>query len=705
MSGRKVPLKLYRNIGICAHVDAGKTTTTERVLYYTGISHKIGEVHDGAATMDWMEQEQERGITITSAATTCFWKGMKQQFDEHRVNIIDTPGHVDFTIEVERSLRVLDGAVVVFCGSSGVEPQSETVWRQANRYKVPRIAFINKMDRAGANFLNVVQQMKDRLGASPVPINLPIGAEDDFEGMVDLISMKALYFDLDDMGKSYREEDIPESMLAECEDYREQMLESAAEASEDLMDKYLENGDLTEEEIISGLRQRTLSNEIVLCLCGSAFKNKGVQCVLDAVINYLPSPDEVEAIKGVLEDEETEDQRSSSDEEPFSALAFKIATDPFVGTLTFIRVYSGVLSSGDSVYSPSRRSKERIGRMLQMHANNRTEISEVRAGDICAVIGLKDVSTGETLCDRDKAIILEKMTFPEPVISVAVEPKTKTDQEKMSTALGRLAQEDPSFRVNSDEESGQTIISGMGELHLDVIVDRMKREFDVEANIGKPQVAYRETIRQMVESEGKFVRQSGGKGQYGHVWIKIEPLVHEETEEEDKSIYEFVNSIVGGTIPREFIPAVDKGVQEQMEAGVIAGYPLIDVKVTLYDGSFHDVDSSEIAFKVAASQALKDGAMRAKPVLLEPIMKLEVVTPEEYMGDVVGDLNRRRGIVQGMNDIPSGKALNGEVPLAEMFGYATDLRSATQGRATFTMEPLKYAEVPNNVAESIINKS
>ena len=705
MSGRKVPLKLYRNIGICAHVDAGKTTTTERVLYYTGISHKIGEVHDGAATMDWMEQEQERGITITSAATTCFWKGMKQQFDEHRVNIIDTPGHVDFTIEVERSLRVLDGAVVVFCGSSGVEPQSETVWRQANRYKVPRIAFINKMDRAGANFLNVVQQMKDRLGASPVPINLPIGAEDDFEGMVDLISMKALYFDLDDMGKSYREEDIPESMLAECEEYREQMLESAAEASEDLMDKYLENGDLTEEEIIAGLRQRTLANEIVLCLCGSAFKNKGVQCVLDAVINYLPSPDEVEAIKGVLEDEETEDQRSSSDEEPFSALAFKIATDPFVGTLTFIRVYSGVLSSGDSVYSPSRRSKERIGRMLQMHANNRTEISEVRAGDICAVIGLKDVSTGETLCDRDKAIILEKMTFPEPVISVAVEPKTKTDQEKMSTALGRLAQEDPSFRVNSDEESGQTIISGMGELHLDVIVDRMKREFDVEANIGKPQVAYRETIRQMVESEGKFVRQSGGKGQYGHVWIKIEPLVHEETEEEDKDIYEFVNSIVGGTIPREFIPAVDKGVKEQMEAGVIAGYPLIDVKVTLYDGSFHDVDSSEIAFKVAASQALKDGAMRAKPVLLEPIMKLEVVTPEEYMGDVVGDLNRRRGIVQGMNDIPSGKALNGEVPLAEMFGYATDLRSATQGRATFTMEPLKYAEVPNNVAESIINKS
>ena len=701
MSGRKVPLKLYRNIGICAHVDAGKTTTTERVLYYTGISHKIGEVHDGAATMDWMEQEQERGITITSAATTCFWKGMKQQFDEHRVNIIDTPGHVDFTIEVERSLRVLDGAVVVFCGSSGVEPQSETVWRQANRYKVPRIAFINKMDRAGANFLNVVQQMKDRLGASPVPINLPIGAEDDFEGMVDLISMKALYFDLDDMGKSYREEDIPESMLADCENYREQMLESAAEASEDLMDKYLENGDLTEEEIILGLRQRTLSNEIVLCLCGSAFKNKGVQCVLDAVINFLPSPDEVEAIKGVLEDEETEDQRSSSDEEPFSALAFKIATDPFVGTLTFIRVYSGVLSSGDSVYSPSRRSKERIGRMLQMHANNRTEISEVRAGDICAVIGLKDVSTGETLCDRDKSIILEKMTFPEPVISVAVEPKTKTDQEKMSTALGRLAQEDPSFRVNSDEESGQTIISGMGELHLDVIVDRMKREFDVEANIGKPQVAYRETIKQMVESEGKFVRQSGGKGQYGHVWIKIEPLIHEDAEEEDRDIYEFVNSIVGGTIPREFIPAVDKGVKEQMEAGVIAGYPLIDVKVTLYDGSFHDVDSSEIAFKVAASQALKDGAMRAKPVLLEPIMKLEVVTPEEYMGDVVGDLNRRRGIILGMDEIPSGKTVQSEVPLSEMFGYATDLRSQTQGRASFSMEFLKYADVPSSIAEEL----
>ena len=689
-------LNFLRNIGIMAHIDAGKTTTTERILYYTGKSHKIGEVHDGAATMDWMEQEQERGITITSAATTCFWQ-------DHRINIIDTPGHVDFTIEVERSLRVLDGAVVVFCGSSGVEPQSETVWRQANRYKVPRIAFINKMDRAGANFLNVVQQMKDRLGASPVPINLPIGAEDDFEGMVDLISMKALYFDLDDMGKSYREEDIPESMLAECEDYREQMLESAAEASEDLMDKYLENGDLTEEEIISGLRQRTLSNEIVLCLCGSAFKNKGVQCVLDAVINYLPSPDEVEAIKGVLEDEETEDQRSSSDEEPFSALAFKIATDPFVGTLTFIRVYSGVLSSGDSVYSPSRRSKERIGRMLQMHANNRTEISEVRAGDICAVIGLKDVSTGETLCDRDKAIILEKMTFPEPVISVAVEPKTKTDQEKMSTALGRLAQEDPSFRVNSDEESGQTIISGMGELHLDVLVDRMKREFDVEANIGKPQVAYRETIKKDVESEGKFVRQSGGKGQYGHVWLKIEPLAEAEKEDENE-VFQFVNKIVGGTIPREFIPAVEKGAFEQMQSGILGGFPLIDVKVTVYDGSFHDVDSSEIAFKVASSMALKDGALKANPVILEPIMKLEVVTPEEYMGDVVGDLNRRRGIVQGMNDIHAGKVLDGEVPLAEMFGYATDLRSATQGRATFTMEPLKYSEVPANVAEALINK-
>ena len=703
MSSRKVPLNLYRNIGICAHVDAGKTTTTERVLFYTGISHKIGEVHDGAATMDWMEQEQERGITITSAATTCFWKGMRSQFSEHRINIIDTPGHVDFTIEVERSLRVLDGAVVVFCGSSGVEPQSETVWRQANRYKVPRIAFVNKMDRAGADFLRVVSQIKDRLGATPVPIQLPIGAEDDFKGIIDLMRMKALYWDGDDMGTSYREEDIPSDLVDQSNEYREAMLESVAEASEDLMEKYLENGDLSLEEIIQGIRIRTLNNEIVPTICGSAFKNKGVQPMLDCVIDFLPSPDEVEAIQGILEDEETTDQRSSSDEEPFSALAFKIATDPFVGTLTFVRVYSGVLNSGDAVYSPAKRSKERIGRMLQMHANNRSEISEVRAGDIAAVIGLKDVTTGDTLCDIKKPIILEKMTFPEPVISVAVEPKTKTDQEKMSTALGRLAQEDPSFRVNSDEESGQTIISGMGELHLDVLVDRMKREFDVEANIGKPQVAYRETIKKDVESEGKFVRQSGGKGQYGHVWLKIEPLAEAEKEDENE-VFQFVNKIVGGTIPREFIPAVEKGAFEQMQSGILGGFPLIDVKVTVYDGSFHDVDSSEIAFKVASSMALKDGALKAKPVILEPIMKLEVVTPEEYMGDVVGDLNRRRGIVQGMNDIHAGKVLDGEVPLAEMFGYATDLRSATQGRATFTMEPLKYSEVPANVAEALINK-
>tara|TARA_Y100000813_G_scaffold81953_1_gene58037 strand:- start:79 stop:2193 length:2115 start_codon:yes stop_codon:yes gene_type:complete len=703
MSTRKVPLNLYRNIGICAHVDAGKTTTTERVLFYTGISHKIGEVHDGAATMDWMEQEQERGITITSAATTCFWKGMRSQFNEHRINIIDTPGHVDFTIEVERSLRVLDGAVVVFCGSSGVEPQSETVWRQANRYKVPRIAFVNKMDRAGADFLRVVGQIKDRLGATPVPIQLPIGAEDDFRGIIDLMRMKALYWDGDDMGTSYREEDIPSDILDQSNEYREAMLESVAEASEELMEKYLENGDLTLEEIIQGIRIRTLNNEIVPTICGSAFKNKGVQPMLDCVIDFLPSPDEVEAIQGILEDEETTDQRSSSDEEPFSALAFKIATDPFVGTLTFVRVYSGVLNSGDAVYSPAKRSKERIGRMLQMHANNRSEISEVRAGDIAAVIGLKDVTTGDTLCDLKKPIILEKMTFPEPVISVAVEPKTKTDQEKMSTALGRLAQEDPSFRVNSDEESGQTIISGMGELHLDVLVDRMKREFDVEANIGKPQVAYRETIKKDVESEGKFVRQSGGKGQYGHVWLKIEPLAEAEKEDENE-VFQFVNKIVGGTIPREFIPAVEKGAFEQMQSGILGGFPLIDVKVTVYDGSFHDVDSSEIAFKVASSMALKDGALKANPVILEPIMKLEVVTPEEYMGDVVGDLNRRRGIVQGMNDIHAGKVLDGEVPLAEMFGYATDLRSATQGRATFTMEPLKYSEVPANVAEALINK-
>ena len=704
MSDRNFPLDLYRNIGICAHVDAGKTTTTERVLFYTGISHKIGEVHDGAATMDWMEQEQERGITITSAATTCFWKGMRKDFQEHRINIIDTPGHVDFTIEVERSLRVLDGAVVVFCGSSGVEPQSETVWRQANRYKVPRICFINKMDRAGADFERVVDQIKNRLGASPVAIQLPIGAEDDFAGIIDLIKMKALYWNGDDKGTSYTEEEIPENLLEKAQQLREEMLESAAEANEELMDKYLTDGDLSEEDIHQGLRERTLSNEIVICLCGSAFKNKGVQPMLDAVVQYLPSPTEVEAIQGVLEDGETIESRNSDDNEPFSALAFKIATDPFVGTLTFIRVYSGVLKQGDSVFASSKSSKERVGRMLQMHANNREEISEVRAGDIAAIIGLKDVTTGDTLCDLKNTIILEKMTFPEPVISVAVEPKTKSDQEKMGIALGRLAQEDPSFRVNTDEESGQTIISGMGELHLEVLVDRMKREFDVEANIGKPQVAYRESIRESVESEGKFVRQSGGKGQYGHVWLKIEPLAETEKEDE-KEVFQFVNKIVGGTIPREFIPAVEKGAREQMQSGVIAGYPLIDVKVTVYDGSFHDVDSSEIAFKVASSMALKDGALRAKPALLEPIMKLEVVTPEEYMGDVVGDLNRRRGIVNGMTDVHAGKVLDGEVPLAEMFGYATDLRSATQGRATFTMEPLKYSEVPNNVADAIIDKS
>jgi len=704
MSERNFPLSLYRNIGICAHVDAGKTTTTERVLFYTGISHKIGEVHDGAATMDWMEQEQERGITITSAATTCFWKGMRKNFQEHRINIIDTPGHVDFTIEVERSLRVLDGAVVVFCGSSGVEPQSETVWRQANRYKVPRICFINKMDRAGADFERVVDQIKNRLGASPVVIQIPIGAEDDFAGIVDLIKMKALYWDGDDKGTSYKEEEIPENLLDKANRLREEMLESAAEANEELMEKYLNDGDLSEEDVHQGLRERTLSNEIVVCICGSAFKNKGVQPMLDAVIQYLPSPTEVEAIQGVLEDGETVESRNSDDDEPFSALAFKIATDPFVGTLTFIRVYSGVLKQGDSVFASSKSSKERVGRMLQMHANNREEISEVRAGDIAAIIGLKDVTTGDTLCDLKKTIILEKMTFPEPVISVAVEPKTKSDQEKMGISLGRLAQEDPSFRVNTDEESGQTIISGMGELHLEVLVDRMKREFDVEANIGKPQVAYRESIRESVESEGKFVRQSGGKGQYGHVWLKIEPLA-ESDKEDEKEVFQFINKIVGGTIPREFIPAVEKGAKEQMQSGVIAGYPLIDVKVTVYDGSFHDVDSSEIAFKVASSMALKDGALKAKPALLEPIMKLEVVTPEEYMGDVVGDLNRRRGIVNGMTDVHAGKVLDGEVPLAEMFGYATDLRSATQGRATFTMEPLKYSEVPNNVAEAIINKS
>ena len=696
---RDTVLNKYRNVGICAHVDAGKTTTTERVLFYTGLSHKIGEVHDGAAVMDWMEQEQERGITITSAATTCFWSGMEQQFPQHRINIIDTPGHVDFTIEVERSLRVLDGAVVVFCGTSGVEPQSETVWRQANRYEVPRIVFVNKMDRAGANFEKVVDQIKDRLQANVVPIQYNIGSEEDFKGVVDLINMRAIYWNEEDQGLTFDSKDIPEDLIDKCSKLREEMLEAAAEANEELMDTYLESGELTPEQIKEGLRIRSLANEVILALCGSAFKNKGVQAVLDAVIDFLPAPDEVKAIEGVIPNnsddvEEEADTRTSSDEEPFSALAFKIATDPFVGTLTFIRVYSGVLSVGDGVMNTTKSKKERVGRMVQMHSNNREEIKEVRAGDIAACIGLKDITTGDTLSDANKPIVLERMDFPEPVISVAVEPKSKQDQEKMSLALGKLAQEDPSFRVASDEESGQTIISGMGELHLDVLVDRMKREFSVEANIGKPQVAYRETIKETVEIEGKFVRQSGGKGQYGHVWLKLEPLGLDDE-------YEFVDKIVGGVIPKEYIPAVNKGIQEQMQNGVIAGYPLLALRATLYDGSFHDVDSNEMAFKIAGSMALKEGANKAKPALLEPIMKVVVVTPEDHMGDVVGDLNRRRGIILGMEDITSGKEVSSEVPLAEMFGYATDLRSQTQGRATFTMEFTKYGEVPNNIAEQL----
>ena len=692
---RETELNKYRNIGICAHVDAGKTTTTERVLFYTGLSHKIGEVHDGAAVMDWMEQEQERGITITSAATTCFWSGMEQQYPQHRINIIDTPGHVDFTIEVERSLRVLDGAVVVFCGTSGVEPQSETVWRQANRYKVPRIVFVNKMDRAGADFSRVVGQIKDRLKANVVPMQYNIGSEEEFKGVVDLIKMQAIYWNEDDQGLTFEARDIPEELLATCQELREQMVESAAEANEELMDKYLEDGDLSVEDIKKGIRIRTIANEIVPALCGSAFKNKGVQAVLDAVIDFLPAPDEVEAIKGIIPGtEEKPSQRSSSDDEPFSALAFKIATDPFVGTLTFIRVYSGVVKVGDQAVNSTRDKKERIGRMVQMHSNNRNEIKEIRAGDIAACVGLKDITTGDTLCDPTNQIILEKMDFPEPVISVAVEPKSKADQEKMSIALGKLAQEDPSFRVTSDEESGQTIISGMGELHLDVLVDRMKREFSVEANIGRPQVAYRETIKNTVEIEGKFVRQSGGRGQYGHVWLKLEPLGLDDE-------YEFVDQIVGGVIPREYIPAVNKGIQEQMQNGVIAGYPLLALKATLYDGSFHDVDSSEMAFKIAGSMALKEGALKANPVLLEPVMKVEVVTPEEFMGDVVGDLNRRRGIILGMDEIPSGKVVRAEVPLAEMFGYATDVRSQTQGRASFSMEFTKYSEVPSNIAQEL----
>jgi elongation factor G len=696
---RDTVLNKYRNVGICAHVDAGKTTTTERVLFYTGLSHKIGEVHDGAAVMDWMEQEQERGITITSAATTCFWSGMEQQFPQHRINIIDTPGHVDFTIEVERSLRVLDGAVVVFCGTSGVEPQSETVWRQANRYEVPRIVFVNKMDRAGANFEKVVDQIKDRLQANVVPIQYNIGTEEDFKGVVDLINMRAIYWNEEDQGLTFDSKDIPEDLIDKCTKLREEMLEAAAEANEELMEAYLESGELTPEQLKEGLRIRSLANEVILALCGSAFKNKGVQAVLDAVIDFLPAPDEVKAIEGVIpnnsdEVEEEADTRTSSDEEPFSALAFKIATDPFVGTLTFIRVYSGVLSVGDGVMNTTKSKKERVGRMVQMHSNNREEIKEVRAGDIAACIGLKDITTGDTLSDATKPIVLERMDFPEPVISVAVEPKSKQDQEKMSLALGKLAQEDPSFRVASDEESGQTIISGMGELHLDVLVDRMKREFSVEANIGKPQVAYRETIKETVEIEGKFVRQSGGKGQYGHVWLKLEPLGLDDE-------YEFVDKIVGGVIPKEYIPAVNKGIQEQMQNGVIAGYPLLALRATLYDGSFHDVDSNEMAFKIAGSMALKEGANKAKPALLEPIMKVVVVTPEDHMGDVVGDLNRRRGIILGMEDITSGKEVSSEVPLAEMFGYATDLRSQTQGRATFTMEFTKYGEVPNNIAEQL----
>jgi elongation factor G len=691
---RKHPLSRYRNIGIVAHVDAGKTTTTERVLFYTGVSHKIGEVHDGAATMDWMEQEQERGITITSAATTCFWSGMDKQYDEHRINIIDTPGHVDFTIEVERSLRVLDGAVVVLCGSSGVQPQTETVWRQANRYEVPRMIFVNKMDRAGADFLKVVGQVKDRLGANPVPMQLAIGAEDEFKGVVDLVKMKTIRWSEDDQGTSFTYEDIPADMEAEAAKWREWLVESAAEANEELMDLYLEEGELSEEQIMKGIRIRTLASEIVPTFCGSAFKNKGVQAVLDGVVDYMPAPTEVKAIEGTLEDG-TVVNCEVEDKAPFAALAFKIATDPFVGTLTFFRVYSGQLNSGDSVYNPIKTKKERVGRMVQMHANSREEIKEVLAGDIAAAIGLKDVTTGETLCALDRIVTLEKMEFPEPVISVAVEPKSKADQEKMGIALGKLAQEDPSFRVETDEESGQTIISGMGELHLDVLVDRMRREFSVEANIGKPQVAYRETIRKTVEVQGKHVKQSGGRGQYGHVVLRLEPL-------DPDAEYEFVNEIVGGVIPREYIPAVDKGVQEQMKNGCLAGYPLLAMRVTLFDGSFHDVDSSEMAFKIAGSLALKKGALEADPALLEPIMKVEVVTPEDYMGDVMGDLNRRRGMVQGMSDSPSGKVVNAEVPLAEMFGYSTDLRSATQGRATYTMEFDKYAIVPGNIADAII---
>ena len=696
---RNTPIERYRNIGIMAHIDAGKTTTTERVLYYTGISHKIGEVHDGAAVMDWMVQEQERGITITSAATTCFWRGMHQQFEPHRVNIIDTPGHVDFTIEVERSLRVLDGACGVFCAVGGVEPQSETVWRQANKYHVPKIAFVNKMDRAGADFFNVVGQMRTRLGANPVPVQLPIGAEEDFAGVVDLIEMKAIYWDEATLGTTFEMRDIPENLAGVCAEYREHLVEAAADGSDALTEKYLDQGDLTAGDIRAGLRVRTLRNEIIPTLCGSAFKNKGVQTLLDAVIDFLPSPRDVPAVRGISDSDSTvEVARGASDEEPFAALAFKIATDPFVGSLTFFRVYSGVLHSGDSVFNSVKGKKDRVGRLLQMHANRREEITEVYAGDIAAAVGLRGITTGETLCDPKAPLILERMEFPEPVISVALEPKTKTDQEKMGLALGKLAHEDPSFRAATDSESSQTIISGMGELHLEIIVDRLRREFKVEANVGKPQVAYRETIRREIEQEGKFVRQTGGRGQYGHVWLRLQPR-------EPGAGYEFEDSIVGGAVPREYISAVDKGIREQMQNGVIAGYPVVDVKVTLYDGSYHEVDSSEMAFKVAGSMAFRDGAKRADPVLLEPVMKVEVVMPEEYLGDVMGDLNRRRGLVQGMDETAAGRAVHAEVPLKEMFGYATDLRSLTQGRATFAMEFLKYVAAPASIADEIISKN
>ena len=697
---RSVPIERYRNIGIMAHIDAGKTTTTERILYYTGVSHKIGEVHDGAATMDWMEQEQERGITITSAATTCFWNGMAAQFPEHRINIIDTPGHVDFTIEVERSLRVLDGACAVFCAVGGVEPQSETVWRQANKYNVPRLAFVNKMDRSGADYLRVVNQIRDRLGSTAVPIQLPIGSEHRFKGIVDLIRSRAIYWDDLSMGMKFTEEDIPEDMIDACRDARERLMEAAAEADEELMDAYLEQGELSEQQVKQGIRARTLANDIVPVLCGSAFKNKGVQSMLDAVVDYLPAPDDIPAVRGILKNaSQKEVSRQSDDAEPFAALAFKIATDPFVGSLTFFRVYSGVLKSGDSVLNTVKEKKERIGRILQMHANSREELNEVRAGDIAAAVGLKDVMTGDTLCAANSAIVLERMEFPDPVISVAVEPKTRPDQEKMGMALGKLAQEDPSFRVHTDDESGQTIISGMGELHLEIIVDRLKREFKVDANVGKPQVAYRETIRKPVEkAEGRFVRQSGGRGQYGHVILKIEP-------QQPGHGYEFINKIVGGVIPKDFIPAVNKGIQEQMESGVLAGFPMVDVKVTLYDGSYHEVDSSEIAFKIAGSIGFKNGADRAAPVLLEPVMSVEVVTPEDYLGSVTGDLSRRRGILSETAATPAGRIIKAEVPLEQMFGYATALRSATQGRATYTMEFSKYNPVPPGVADEITSRN